>query len=107
MDIVLKGRGVRITDQLRKTAEHKLAKIARVDPRVLRLDVEITLERNPRIGGTHHVEVSCSSGRHIFRAEASGHAVDAALDQVVEHLERQITSYRGKLRDRRQSGPMG
>ena len=107
MDLVLKGRGVRITDQVRRIAEHKLAKVARVDPRVRRLEVEITIERNSRIGGTHHVEVSCSSGRRVFRAEASGHDVDSALDQVVEHLDRQITSYRGKLRGRRQSGPMG
>src|SRR5437870_13512596 len=35
MDLVMKGRGIRITDQVRRTAEHKLAKIGRLDPKVL------------------------------------------------------------------------
>jgi len=107
MDLALKGRGVRITDQIRRTTEHKLAKIARIDPRIRRLEVEIIGELNPRMGGSHRVEVTCRSGRHVFRAEASGPGIEVALDQVVEHLERQVTSYRGKLRDRRQSGSSG
>ena len=107
MDLVLKGRGLRITDQIRRTAEHKLAKISRVDPRAERIEVELTLERNPRIEGTHRVEVACTTTRHVFRAEGSGHGVEAALDEAVSHLERQMRSYRGKLRDRRQAGPSG
>src|SRR5881628_2346726 len=102
MDLVLKGRGVRITDQIRRMAEHKLGKLARIDPRVRRLEVEVTKEPNPRIDGGHRVEVACSTGRRVFRAEAAGEDVASALDQVTRRLERQITSYRGKLRDRRQ-----
>ncbi len=107
MDLVLKGRGVRITDQIRKTAEHKTAKIERLEPRVRRLEVELTLEHNPRINGSHRVEVACDTARHVFRAAGTGKDVDTALDQAIERLERQITRYRGKLRDRRQAGPMG
>ena len=55
MDLVVKGRGVRITDQIRKTAEQKLGKLARIDPRVTRLEVEVTKEPNPRIDGGHRV----------------------------------------------------
>lgn len=106
MDLVLKGRGVRITDQIRKTAEHKTAKIERLEPRVRRLEIEITLEHNPRIIGSHHVNVACDTARHVFRAAGSGHDVDTALDQVIQRLERQINSHRGKLRDRRKAGPM-
>lgn len=107
MELVLKGRGVRITDQIRKTAEHKTAKVERLEPRATRLEIEISVEHNPRIDGSHRVEVACDTARHVFRAEGSGHDVDSALDQVIHRLERQITRHRGKLRDRRQAGPMG
>ena len=107
MDLVLKGRGVRITDQIRRTTEHKLAKISRLDPRAQRIEVEVIEERNPRIDGAHKVDVAVTSSRHVFRAEGVGHGIDSALDQAVAHLERQITSYRGKLRDRRQAGAAG
>jgi len=100
--MVLKGRGVRITDQLRRTTEHKLGKLARLDPRVTRLEVEVTKEPNPRIDGGHRVEVSCSTARRVFRAEGAGDDVPSALDTAIRRLERQISSYRGKLRSRRQ-----
>ena len=106
MDLVLKGRGVRITEQMKKTAEAKLAKIERIDPRVSRVEVEVVLEHNPRIEGNHLVEVSCTRGRGVLRAHAAGRDLDGALDQVIARLERQLTSYRGKLRARRQAGPI-
>ncbi len=107
MDVILKGRGIRITEQVRKAAEHKLAKIGRLDPRVRRLEVEIIEERNPRIDGHHRVEVTCDSVRRVFRAHGAGRDVNTALDQVVERLERQISRRRGRLKNRRQTGPMG
>ena len=100
MDLVMKGRGIRITDQVRRTAEHKLARIGRLNPTVTRLQVEVTLERNPRIGASHRVEVACDTARQTFRAGAVGADVESALDQVIKRLERQITSHRGRLRDR-------
>jgi ribosomal subunit interface protein len=105
LDLVLKGRGVRITEQMKKTAEAKLAKIERIDPRVSRVEVEVVLEHNPRIEGNHVVEVACTRGRGLLRAHAAGQDLDGALDQVIARLERQLTSYRGKLRARRQARP--
>lgn len=101
MEVIVKGRGARVTDQIRRTAEHKLAKLARFDPRVQRVEVEIIDEGNPRIGGGHRVEVACDSARTVFRAGGSGPDIESALDQAVQRLERQITGHRGKLRDRR------
>ena len=106
MDLVLKGRGIRITDQMRARIEHKLARVGRLDPRVRRLEVELIGEKNPRIDGSHRVEVAADTARRVFRAQGAGHDVDSALDRVIDRLERQITSYRGRLRDRRQApGP--
>ena len=76
MDLVLKGRGVRITEQMKKTAEAKLAKIERIDPRVSRVEIEVVLEHNPRIEGNHVVEVSCTRGRGVLRAHAAGRDLD-------------------------------
>ena len=102
MDLVLKGRGVSITDQMRRTAEHKLGKIARLDRQVDRVVVEVIAERNPRFGsaGSHRVEIACATKRRTLRAAGSGPDVETALDQAVDHLQRQISSYRGRLRDR-------
>jgi putative sigma-54 modulation protein len=99
VELTVRGRGIRITDQIRRTAEHKLGKLQRVDPRIGRCDVEV-IDLNPRVGASQQVEVTCDRGRRRFRAVGTGQDVESALDQVVEHLERQISSYRGKLRHR-------
>ena len=101
MDLILKGRGMHVTDQIRQVAEHKLAKLERLDRHIRRLEVEVTLEHNPRLGdGSHRVVVACDVGRRTLRAQGAGRDVDSALDQVVERLERQLSTYRGKLRAR-------
>jgi ribosomal subunit interface protein len=101
MDLILKGRGLRLTEPMRRAVEQKLRKLERVDPRTDRLEVEITREPTPRIDGGHRVQVSAQSAGHVFRAEGTGSAIDGALDQVVQRLERQMTSYWDKLRGHR------
>jgi ribosomal subunit interface protein len=101
VELVLKARGLRITDQVRQVTEHKLAKIGRHEPKLARLEVELIEEHNPRLAdGSHRVEVVCEAGRRTYRAQGAGPDVESALDQVVDRLERQIATKRGKLRAR-------
>ncbi|HCO02821.1 MAG TPA: ribosome-associated translation inhibitor RaiA [Actinobacteria bacterium] len=108
MDLILKGRGMRVTDRIRETAEHKLSKLERLDHAVSRIEVELIEEHNPRLGANHHrVEVACVSRRRTYRAEAAGRDVDSALAEVADRLERQISTQRGKLRHRLTRRPDG
>lgn len=102
MDLVLKGRGTDITEHDRVVAERRLGRVVRFDQRVERLEVEVILEHNPRVGagGSHRVEITCLTRRRQVRAHGAGPDVDAALEQAARRLERQLASYRSKLRDR-------
>ncbi len=100
MEVLLKGRGVRITDAVRRRTEHKFAKLERLDPRLQSVEVELIEERNRRIDGRHRVEVACRGARRSYRAEAAAHDLEAALDEVLDRLERQIATDRGKRRNR-------
>lgn len=99
MELVLKARGARLTEQVRRTAEHKLGKIARLLPEATRVEVEV-VEQQARVDGGRRVEVACATPRKTYRAHGNGRDVEAAIDQVVERLEHQIAHYRGKLHDR-------
>jgi ribosomal subunit interface protein len=105
VDVIVKGRGVQVTDQIRRVAEHKLAKLERLDPQIRKLEVEIMEERNPRIDGSHRVDVAADTARKVFRAHGTGRDVDSALDEATRRLERQIGDFRSKLRDRHKAGP--
>ncbi|HZD79509.1 MAG TPA: ribosome-associated translation inhibitor RaiA [Actinomycetota bacterium] len=100
MDLVLKGRGTRITEHMRGAAEHKLARLGRMAPRVTRIEIEVISEKNPRQGGVKRVEAALETPRKTFRAVAMGSDVDSALDQLAEKLERQLRDHREKRRTR-------
>jgi ribosomal subunit interface protein len=100
VDLFLKGRGVRITDQLRSRAAHKLSKLSRIDPQAERLEVEIISERNPRLNGTKRLEGTLTLPRHTVRASASAPDLEAGLDLLADRLERQVRDYRTKRKKR-------
>jgi ribosomal subunit interface protein len=100
MDLVVKGRRERVSGRSRERLERKLGRLARLDPRLERLEVEVIRETSPRVNGGHRVEASCRSGRRTFRAHASGPDVDAAILKVVARLERQISQDHQKRRSR-------
>jgi putative sigma-54 modulation protein len=100
MDLLFTGRGVEITDEVRGAAEHKLARLERLEPRVTRVDLEFITEHHPRLDGTVHVEAAFYVPRKTFRAEAEAEDAPTALDKLAERLERQIRDYHGRKKKR-------
>ena len=88
MDLLLRSRGPRITEQQRATVEHKVLKLSRLDPRADRLEIEVLSERNPRLNGTKRLEGALVLPRRTLRATASAPDLESALDMLVERLER-------------------
>ena len=107
MDLVVKGRGERLGGATRARVERKLARLERFDGRLDRIELEVIRETRGRIGGGHRVEASCRSGRRTYRASASGPDVEAAVDRLVERLERQITDNHRRRRTRAVAGRNG
>lgn len=106
MDVTVRGRGARVDARTKERVEQKLGRLSRLDGRIDRIDVEVTFEAKARIGGGHRVDASCRSGRRTYRASAVGSDVEAALDRLVERLERQISDHH-RRRGNRVSGTPG
>lgn len=104
MEFVLKGRGDHVAQRLRQVTQHKLARLERIEPRLTRLEVEVTVEKNPRQGGIHRVDVLAAAPRKTYRAHAEAKDVGSALDVVAERLERQIRDHHQRRRARRIAG---
>ena len=100
MDVVVKGRGTRITDELRGTAEQKLAHLQRMEPRVTRIEVQVIAEPNPINARARRVEAALLTARKTFRAHAEASDVDSALDRLADKLERQLRDHHSKRRAR-------
>ena len=91
MDVVVKGRHCEISDSFREHAEEKLGRLEKHDHRVIRLEVEVALERNPRQQDRCvRVELTAVSKGPVIRAEASADDKRAALDIAVDKMAAQM-----------------
>jgi putative sigma-54 modulation protein len=96
----VKGRGVEVSDAIRSYAEKRLGKLERQlpDPRI---ELELSAEHNPSIKEHHVAEATVWTEGPVIRARESSQDMRASIDQLVDKLERQLTRYRGKRKDRR------
>ncbi|MGC9666827.1 ribosome hibernation-promoting factor, HPF/YfiA family [Planosporangium sp. 12N6] len=91
MDIVVKGRNVEVPDHYRQHVAEKLQKIERYDHKIIRVDVELFHERNPRQSDhCQRVEITCVSRGPVVRAEACAADFYAALDTALAKLNARL-----------------
>ncbi|MFI7025073.1 ribosome hibernation-promoting factor, HPF/YfiA family [Micromonospora sp. NPDC049900] len=91
MDIVVKGRNVEVPDHYRVHVADKLAKIERYDHKLIRVDVELFHERNPRQADhCQRVEITCYSRGPVIRAEACTDDFYSALDAAIAKLDARL-----------------
>jgi ribosomal subunit interface protein len=98
VEILVKGRHCEISERFRGHIGEKLAKVAKLDPKVIRVDVEVSKEHNPRLSDqSDRIELTCRSRGPVIRAEASAADKYAALDLAWTKLEARLR----KAADRR------
>ena len=98
MEIKVKGRHTAVSDRFRDQVMTKLAKLERLDNKLIRLEVEVVRSRNPRIADeAERVELTIHSRGPAVRAEATADDRFAALDLAMDKLERQLR----RIADRR------
>jgi putative sigma-54 modulation protein len=101
MRLHVKGRNVEVSEQIRNYAEDKLAKLERLVPDPTRVELELAVERNPSIAGSHVAEATVWTKGPVLRARESSSDMKASIDQLVDKLERQVKRYKEKRRSGR------
>jgi ribosomal subunit interface protein len=91
MDIVVTLRNAEIDDRFKTTVREKLNRLAKLDPKADRVDVEIAKERNPRQSDLRmRVELTCRTRGPVVRAEAAAADEHAALELAVRKLDMRL-----------------
>jgi ribosomal subunit interface protein len=98
VDMVVKGRNVEVPDHFREHVSEKLQKVERYDQKLIRVDVELSHERNRRQQEhCQRVEITCVSRGPAVRAEACAKDFYSALDLAIAKLESRLS----RMADRR------
>ena len=93
MDVVVTGRHCEITERYRSHVEEKLARLEKHDHRIMRVQVEVDCEANPRQRDRAvRLELTAFSKGPVIRAEAAAadkmSALDMALDKMASQMRR-------------------
>ena len=100
MQFHVKGRNLEVSEAIRSYAQEKLSKLERQlkDPRV---ELELAVERNPSIAASQVAEATIWTKGPVLRAREASPDMRASIDRLVDKLERQATTLRGKRYDKR------
>jgi ribosomal subunit interface protein len=99
VDIVVKGRKTEVPERFRKHVAEKLAKIQKLDGKVINLEVEVCKEHNPRQADrSDRVEITLRTRGPVIRAEAATSDPYAALDLAAAKLEGRLRKQHDKRR---------
>jgi ribosomal subunit interface protein len=91
MDVVVTGRHCDITDRYRSHVEEKLARLEKHDHRIMRVQVELDCEANPRQKDRAvRIELTAFSKGPVIRAEACATDKMAALDLALDKMAAQM-----------------
>jgi ribosomal subunit interface protein len=101
VEILFKGRHTSVQERFRQHATVKVAKLEKLDPKVIRVDVEVSKEHNPRQNGrSERVELTIRSRGPAIRAEAAADDRYSALDLALAKLESRLRRACDRRKDR-------
>ena len=107
VQLQVKGRNMSVTDALFEHAEQKLVGLARILPpwdEATTVELELSVERNPKIAHPQIAEVTVRTKGPVLRVRESAEDMYSAIDQAARKLERQARRYRDR---RKAHGPRG
>ena len=91
MDVVVTGRHIELSERYREHVTDKLARLEKHDHRIMRVQVEVETERNPRQHDRAvRVELTAFSKGPVIRAEAAAEDKMGALDLAVDKMAAQM-----------------
>jgi putative sigma-54 modulation protein len=95
---IVKGKNAEIPDRVREYAERKIKRIDRLLDDETDATVELWSEHHRSAADSHLAEVTLVVHGQVLRSRAAGTTYEAAIDEVVDKLERQAVEHKEKPR---------
>lgn len=102
MKTTLKSRNVELTDRLRSQIERKLRRLDRIADENAEASLELTANASKAAETANKAEVTLLSHGSVLRSASSGPTLIAAVDRLLDKLERQLIRARERPRSVRE-----
>lgn len=102
MEIVVRGKNVNVTERVEEYVEKKAGKLERYLPIIDEVRMELSQEETRSAQHRMIAQLTVRSRSRILRAEERDQDLFAAIDLVIEKMQRQITRFKDRLYSRGQ-----
>lgn len=99
MNITISAKDFKLTPAIKEYVTMKMGKLTRFSKRIERIGVELDVDHSAKSGLLNRIEVWVYFPEKTLQAGLKAEHMNEAIDLVYPKIERQITSYEGKLRD--------
>src|SRR5437016_8492069 len=96
MQLNVKGKNLEVSDSIRSYAERKLGKLNRQLSDLAEVEVELAVEKNPRIADNQVAEATVRLKGHTLRAREATAVMKASIHELAQNLLRQVKTERDK-----------
>ncbi|HEY49727.1 MAG TPA: ribosome-associated translation inhibitor RaiA [Dehalococcoidia bacterium] len=97
MELMIKGKNLDVEEEAEKYIRNKFKKLERRLPDIQDAQVELSRENTKAVENRYVVQVTITSRGTLLRGEERAPNLFAAVDSVVDVLNRQIERFKGKL----------
>jgi putative sigma-54 modulation protein len=96
MELQIKGRNLEVSETMRAFAERKLAKVGRMMNDSTRVELELTVEKNPSVAANQVAEATVWLKGRTLRCKEASRDMKASIDELAEKLQRELAELRDK-----------
>ena len=105
MELQIKGRNLEVSETMRDFAQRKLAKLDRQLRPSTRVELELTVEKNPSVAANQIAEATVWLKGRTLRAREASRDMKASIDELTDTLQRELAELRDKRLARRRAVP--
>lgn len=99
MNLTISGHHLEVTPAIREYAQSKVERITRHFDHVIDIAVILTVDKLPEKEKRQRAEITLNVSGKALHAESADQNLYAAIDMLVDKLDRQIIKHKGKVQD--------
>jgi putative sigma-54 modulation protein len=97
MKLLVQGNNITVTEAIHLYVQEKLENAVRHFQNITtKVDVHLSVARNPRISDSHKAEVTVYANGTVIRAQENSEDLYASIDMVADKITRQLRKYKEK-----------
>lgn len=104
MNLTISGHHLDLTPAIREYVQTKLERIKRHFDHVIDIAVILTVDKLPEKQKRQKAEINLHLRGKDLHAESIAHDLYAAIDALIDKLDRQVIKYKTKIQDHQHTG---